>query len=233
MPYLGDYLGQILSEITIARLQADLETIRLAELYASHPLLRTMPVPHMRLPEVNLEIPVLIKEAAEPRTGESARGGVPDQDIIIRGFRNVLDAHLSRANFTVTRAESRRLDALLRTRLAETKSPPEISVDVHRIAADLITTALRFLEEARDSSETDRPSITPSATVELTEAVRLELLKLRAMPPRMTVLVTSAELREMGSAENVVRLRLKVSEEGVEWTTIDIDGIQRDRLVPE
>ncbi len=65
MPNLGDYLGQLLSELSIARMQADLETVRLAELYAMHPLLRTMPVPHMRLPDVDLEIPVLIKASED------------------------------------------------------------------------------------------------------------------------------------------------------------------------
>ena len=84
MPYLGDYLGQLLSEIAIARMQADLETVRLAELYAAHPLLRTLPVPHLRLPEVALEIPVLIEASEEPRAGESARGGATLADMRLR-----------------------------------------------------------------------------------------------------------------------------------------------------
>ncbi len=46
MPNLGDYLGQLLSEITLARMHADLESIRIAELYAAHPLLRTFPFQH-------------------------------------------------------------------------------------------------------------------------------------------------------------------------------------------
>ena len=32
MPYLGDYLGQLMAEIAIARMHADLETVRLAEM---------------------------------------------------------------------------------------------------------------------------------------------------------------------------------------------------------
>ena len=52
-------------------------------------------------------------------------------------------------------------------------------------------------------------------------------------PPRLLALVTSAEIREAGTSENVTRLNLKLSEQGVEWTTIETDGVTRDRLVPE
>ena len=75
MPLLGDYLGQLLSEITIARMHADLETVRLAELYATHPLLKNFPVPHVRLPDVELELPVLIKTSEEAHPGQPPRGG--------------------------------------------------------------------------------------------------------------------------------------------------------------
>ena len=81
MPYLGDYLGQLLAEISLARLQADLETVMLAELYAAHSILRTMPVPHMRLPEVELDIPVLISDSEQPRADASTRGGATLADL--------------------------------------------------------------------------------------------------------------------------------------------------------
>jgi hypothetical protein len=111
--------------------------------------------------------------------------------------------------------------------------PPEISVDVHRIADDLSSTALRVVGELRPTSDTAKPILPPVVAAELRDAVRLEFLKLRTPPPRLTVLVTSAEIREAGTTENLTRLRLKVSEQGVEWTTIELEGIRRDRLVPE
>lgn len=89
MPYLGDYLGQLMAEIAIARMHADLETVRLAEIYAAHPLLRTMSVPRLRLPEVDLELPVLIEQVEETRAGGPARGGVTLGEIR-RKFDDVL-----------------------------------------------------------------------------------------------------------------------------------------------
>ena len=66
MPYLGEYLGHLMAELAIARMEADLETVRLAELYAAHPLLRSMPVPHLRLPDVDVDLPVLIDHMGRP-----------------------------------------------------------------------------------------------------------------------------------------------------------------------
>src|SRR5437868_1648504 len=94
MPYLGDYIGHLLSEITIARMHADLESVRVAELYASHPLLRNMPVPHFRLPDVDLDIPVVVSKVEEAREGESSRGGSSVVDMR-KAFDQVLKIRLA------------------------------------------------------------------------------------------------------------------------------------------
>src|SRR4051812_7222602 len=100
MPYLGDYIGHLLSEITMARVQADLEAVRLAEMYASHPLLRHMPVPHFRLPTMTLDVPVAIKGMEEAKIRESPRGDVP-LPVMRERFAAVLTSHMERAGITL------------------------------------------------------------------------------------------------------------------------------------
>ncbi|SMF17174.1 hypothetical protein [Pseudobacteriovorax antillogorgiicola] len=68
---LGDYLGHLLSSVTKARMQADLETIRIAEQYQSHPLLKHFPVPRVRLPKVELNVPVIMVGTLTPDGLES------------------------------------------------------------------------------------------------------------------------------------------------------------------
>jgi len=233
MPYLGDYVGHLLSEISMARMQADLETVRMAELYAAHPLLRTMPVPRMRLPEVDLEIPVLIEASEEPRAGESARGGASLPDLRLK-FDEVVAAHLSKAGLAPTAEEGAKLGAALDERLARHEVPAEVSIDVNRVADDLTSTALRVLGDLRSGRAAAELAIPATVAAELKDAVRLEFLKLRTAPPRLTVLVTSAAIREAGDAQNLTRLRLRVSEQSVEWTSVESDdGSRRDFLVPE
>ena len=72
MPFLGDYIGHIISEITRARLHADLEALRVADYYAKEPLLRHFPVPRFRLPSVKLEVPVAPVSTQERELGDGA-----------------------------------------------------------------------------------------------------------------------------------------------------------------
>lgn len=228
MPYLGDYLGQLMSEVALARMQADLETVRLAELYASHPLLRHMPIPHLRLPNVDLEIPVLIQASEAPREGESSRGGVPIRELR-RRFDELLDRQLTTAGIELNTTSLRKVRSALAGRMAALDAPTETAVDVRLVADDFTDTAVRIIAEL---PRTEAAAVEPLAT-ELREVARREFLKVRQPPPRLVALVTSAEIREGGTSENITRLNVKLSEQGVEWTTIETDGVSRDRLVPE
>lgn len=232
MPNLGDYLGQLLAEITLARMHADLETVRLAEFYSSHPLLRHLPVPHVRLPEVDLDLPVVIKEAEVPAPGESPRGGLKLDDLR-RRFDELLTTHLQRAEIKLSAAERSRLSEVLDARAASAAGPTEFGVDVHRIADDLTSAALGVVGQVRAGSREATLATTGALADELRAAARLELLKARTPPPRLVTLVTGAELREAGPAELHTRLRLKITEQGLEWTTIEAEGQSHERLVPE
>lgn len=239
MPNLGDYLGQILSEITLARMQADIETIRLAEIYAAHPLLRTLPVPHVRLPEVDLDIPVIIKSSEQPGAGQSLRGGT-SLAAMRKKFDDILVTHLAKAGTPLTQALAPKLKAALDDRLTRHGLPTESAIDVNRVADDLAATAVRILGEVDPAtSAAPIPSAAPPSAAQaemekqLKAEVRLEFLKMRKPPPRLVALVTSAELREAGPAENLTRLKLKVTEQGLEWTSYEAGGAELDRLVPE
>jgi hypothetical protein len=83
------------------------------------------------------------------------------------------------------------------------------------------------------SVDPDRRKLLEDGAPQLANAVRREFVKLRGAPPRLDVAVTSSEIREAGNSGNVTRLRLKISEQGVEWTTVESGGVQQDRLVPE
>ena len=228
MPYLGDFLGQLMSEIALARMQSDLETVRLAELYAEHPLLRTLPVPHLRLPNVDLEVPVLIQASEPPREDESPRGGVKVSELR-RRFDAVLDKELVAADVALSTTQLRKVRSALASRMEAHETPTETAVDVQSVADDFTDTVVRTIAELPRTE----PIAIDALASGLKSAVRREFLKVRTPPPRLLALVTSAEIREAGTSENVTRLNLKLSEQGVEWTTIETNGVSRDRLVPE
>jgi hypothetical protein len=60
---LSEYLGFIFVEITNARVMADQESARIAELYSQNPMLEKFSVPRFKIPEMELSIPVVVSGA--------------------------------------------------------------------------------------------------------------------------------------------------------------------------
>ena len=232
MPYLGDYIGHLMSEMTIARMQADLEAVRVAELYASHPLLRFMPVPHFRLPEMDLDVPVVIKEVEAPRPDESPRGGVPIAELR-KTFDQLLTRQFTKQGLDVSPENKKRLKSALDEKISGLSQPKETAVDVHRIADELTNAAVSTLTEVQELREPIEKKRIETLETELKSAIKLEFLKLRRPPPRLNVLATTQEIREAGPSEIVTRIKLKLTEQAVEWTSVESEGQKLDRLVPE
>jgi hypothetical protein len=228
MPHLGDYIGQLLSEVTIARMHADIEAVRVAELYASHSLLRNMPVPHFRLPNVEVDVPVVIKQLEEERTGELR--GAPVLSVMRRAFDKVLIKRLSEEQIRLKPEQKRKLKSMLDRKVVSLKRPTELAVDVNDVADELTNTVSRMLIK---SGLLVDPARRLKLEKRLKATARIEFLKLRKPPPRLVVLVTTGEIREAGPSEVITRLHLKITEEAFEWTTIESDGREYDRLVIE
>ena len=74
MIQLEDLLGSLLTQIGEARLQADQASLELAERYAESDLLKYLPVPRVKLPTIDITLPVLIDEASTTTNYDSAIG---------------------------------------------------------------------------------------------------------------------------------------------------------------
>jgi hypothetical protein len=172
---------------------------------------------------VDVELEILSKNR-RPALASCARGQLSQK------FDEVLNSHLSRVGVALSKADRKNLRAALDERLAQLGLPSETSVDVHRIANELTSTALRAINEFRRTWDVPDPATLAPLETELGDAVRLAFLNLRIPPPRLMVLVTTSEIREAGTAENITRLHLKVSEQGVEWATVESEGVPRESV---
>jgi hypothetical protein len=229
MPFLGDFLGHLISEITIARMQADLEAVRVAELYASHPLLRNMPVPHFRLPNVELDVPVVVKHMEEQPASELRRGA-PTLADMKKVFDKQLKKLFSEERISLKPEQEKKLKSMIDKKVVSLTQPIEIAVDVKRVADELSSTASRTLTEPGGPVD---PAQQQKLEEKLKEVARVKFLELRKPPTRLQVLVTTAEIREAGPSEVTTRLHLKITEEAFEWTTVESYGRKQDRLVIE
>lgn len=227
MLVLSEYLGALLTEITNARLQADLESARIAQLYASHPLLQHMPIPRFRLPNVSLELPIAVEKVDRtpvtvPRLME------------LSALRHAIDGiiQLEMDQFKLELAPN------LRKRLIETlnrlfeslKSARGLSA-FDAIKASDATAA--DVTEAIKTSGKDDIELDPAFEPSLRRRFVAEFLKLQSPPLRVQILAVTTQLKEIAPPFALTRIRLTISEEGVEWTQTDPSDSFTKSLLPE
>jgi len=227
MPYLGDYLGHLLSEITNARVQADLESVRIADLYASHPLLKHMAVPRFRLPNVTVDVPVIVRKMDEAIPGQPLRGGVSLEDVqqaIERALNAALDQN------AVKIAPKRKLELREAMTRSASRFRPVAGAGIPAGDIDGIAAAAgeAFLELLSDS-----PDAASRLQKIIFETVAATLRQAGQAVPRLHVAVTASELRDGGPPELMARLHLAVSEEAMEWSVSESNGKTTSRLVAE
>jgi len=236
MPYLGDYIGNLLSEITTARVQADIEAVRVAELYASHPLLKHIPVPHFRLPTVTLDVPVAIKEIEE-----MGKAPAPASAVVLRSirknFEQVISSRIRQSGIKLSDVQAKNLRRDVSLKFANFKQPSGVPLSMTHIADELVFTTANVLrpslegpEEKEDRSKLERIEKLES---ELKTELYMEFSKFLKAPNRLNVAITTAELREAGSSEVMANIHLSITEDAFEWSVIESDGKPRSRLVPE
>lgn len=217
-----------MSEITIARMKGDIEAVRVAELYANHPLLKNMPVPHFRLPNIEIEVPVVIQHMEEESSEEAPRG-TPSIREMAGAFDKVVKRVASEEGIKLTAADTRRMRSAMTRKAATLSTPRDVSVDVNRIASELSRESAKLLTI---EGPADR-EVQPVLEAKLRDVARVEFDKLRKPPARLKVLVNTSAVKEAGPRDVVTNIHLKISEEAFEWTVLDMDGEQVDRLVIE
>lgn len=213
-------------ELTIARTQADVEAVRIAELYATDSLLKHFTVPRFRLPDVTVHVPVAIIETEDlPKEGRTFLQ-LHRYSEIEKAVNETIDDHIKEKDVSISDTKRAQLRKKITSRLENLKTageiPKSIATITDTIAHDVVTV---MRGDAQEKALDDQR--------ELQTALRSKLIRFVQTPPRLRVLATTKDLREFGNSEHLVNLRLTFSEENVEWTVIEIQGKNQDRLTPE
>ncbi len=232
MPNLGDYIGQLMSEITAARVESDLESVRVAERYAAHHLLKYMPVPHFRLPKLSIEMMVAVGEIEEADANGPPRGGV-DLNEVRDAFFALLTDQLAKAGFRLTDRERRELTRQIDSTVDALELPADVPVSATYATEQLVQTVSDYMDELKYKNNIDEEPLAVFLD-DLRSATRNAAINAQAKPPRVNVGATTGQLSELGRPDTMVKLRLTLTEEAFEWTQVERgDGQQEVRLVKE
>lgn len=222
MPYLGDFLGLIMEEITKARVQADIETIRTADMYAQDDLLKNMPVPRFRLPDLTFEIPIAI-EGIEKDVNFTQPGILLNFNRMLSIFLEVL-IEKTKEGFLkeLIQNNMERLKTSLSKKMESIKKQPDGSKDVKYIANELIAAAGKILTQlAREIKQLKKcKDEIEKILSDIRQHIYNVFNKLKPhpikVPERVRIIVTTSKLKELAAISNLPHLVLKIHEEGME-----------------
>lgn len=227
MTDLGHMLGSVLASLARARHIADLQTAEIAEEYRDNPLLEGLSVPRVRVPELRIELPILIESETE-----GSRGKLHDAEYIARRavstIHEELNAYDLRLHANIRQELLKELSAgLTRT----TKSQASVTKEaVIRRAERITRRVLRSTPLAEHLSQDKLQAILAAVRHRVDETAEAKPSQL----PGIKVNPISSEVKENASPSVVARLILAMREEGLEWEiSRSDDGTTRRRLGPE
>lgn len=218
MPRLGDVIAALLSDVALARVQADLEMARVADVYRRDPLLQHLPVPRFRLPELVVDLPVLVTDAGREAVREAAHPAGPSAEEL----RDAVQYALGNAQIEVSpeqfaqiiRHAERQLARLLEGEQRLLLSSDRLSADLAAAVADTV---------GKELGADDAERLDP-LRASFEKRMRTVLASKASQALAVNVSVAAGAIKAHGDAESTVRLRLTVAEDAYEVVLAD-DGI--------
>jgi hypothetical protein len=228
MSDLADFLGKLAASFTRARVQADLEAVRVAELYASHPLLRHFPVPRFRLPTIEVDAPLVIEQVGEGVAEETSV--VPLKKKVVRTEAlDALKTLLGAREVSLTRTQNTAVTRLIDAELDDLDTAAEVAIDVTETARRISSRLKPVLGDVLAPREIDPEEFSN----QLASKLRVRLINARPVPSGIQVAAETAKVRESARSGDVVRLKVTVGEDAMEWTVVESEGEETERLLPE
>ena len=227
MPKLGEVIGALLSDVARARVRADAEAMRIASAYSGDPLMKHLPVPRFRLPEVVIDLPVLVGGIDERDDGGKPW---PATDAEEEEIRQAAREEISRSGVGLTTkqiagasgAPARRAKELLGSGALSIRSPEWVAGEMGTALVEAVTRSTK-----RDLSERQLEALSASAKASMREIVSKKLVP----PPSVDVVLASGAIKENADSESVVHIRMTISEDAYE--VVDRDDGQGFYLTPE
>lgn len=227
MPKLGEFIGAILSDAAQARVRADLEVLKIAEAYSAHDLLKHLPVPRFRLPEITVDVPVLVSALEDvPKSGDRLFDQ-PTRDELTKLVR----AALTKSEISLAAAALDRVSAAVFQHAKRLFEPgPQFLLSPAKASGDLAAAAAN--EVKADLKDRDREAERLKEFEVITKAsVHALLLTKLVQSPSLQVIVASADIKSHGNPDSLVRVRLSITEDAYE--VIDRDEGKEFYLTPE
>lgn len=226
MTDLDTFIGTLLSGISHARRLSDEQSAAIAEAYRDHPLLSGMTVPRVRIPEMTLELPVLIESHQQ---GEPARP--KPKNVMVKSLSSQTKAFAKEGGITLNATFIKSYEAELAKQVDRLGS--DVSNKLNKEQAYRLTERA-FLAATQKHNLNIEPRVNQALLEKLRSSVAEAVFETEPAPPKVKINVLTADIKDKASPANVARIKLTLKEEGLEWHSVEhSDGTTRDHLSPE
>ena len=226
MAELSKFLGELVSSISYARVQSDIQSVKIAEEYAKNNLLQHFAVPRMRVDKVELNIPVAIDKLLEKEN--PVYEPIDNIKFSSIAYRKILDIlQVKELGILVSRP--------LRRAIAENIKILEAKIRANKIDNALGDFSKNIASKAVNLTGNDDPTLLEDIIKGLNYSLKDEM-KLKSDNPMLDslyVVVEADKLREI-KPENIIMIKMTVSEQGMEW--VKMENINKEvitKLMPE
>ena len=252
MADLGELIGGIMSGLNRARRDADVTSAIIAEEYRVNSLLSAVSAPRVRLSEVTIDLPVILSPPSDEKMQQRS-GAAMTHSAVLQTFVSRL------TEIKVPSPVITEFIALAEPALAALFGDQVRGISgesISRIAQKSLSTAYENVENKKseegeaqarksktsgddestedESTEDDSNTSLESARIILDLESRRVGRELAADFPTIEAIAETQIVKDMGSENSVTRVKLKLIEEGLEWTTIkDEQGNSINRLTSE
>jgi hypothetical protein len=234
MPKLNEYIGSLVSSITNARIMSDIQTVKVAEEYANHHLLKYFSVPRLRIDDVEMTIPIVLEEidekietVYEPIDNTKFNALVYNELVNSMGLTKLPNELSLKLRSTIAKRTQ-----LLEQNLRITKdlSPlKNFSREITAQLSDLEKTNpdLKGDQKRKLSFKTMPDYLEKTLSKEIKVASQIRTIE------NLNVIAEGYKLKEQ-KPENIIYIKLKISEDSMEWSRSETsDGELETKLIPE
>ena len=234
MPKLNDYLGSLVSSITNARVMSDIQTVKVAEEYAKHNLLKHFSIPRMRIDTIEMTIPIALDEINEKvETTFEPINNIKFNTIAYRELVNCLgQTKLPKNEAEMLRSKIAKQTNILEQNIRITKNSDIISNYCKDLTFLILDMENRLFKSKSDLKRKINIEEIPRYLEKiLSQEIKIESKKQSI--ENLNVIVEAHKLKEQ-KPENIIYIKLKISEDGMEWNNSENnEGEIESKLLPE
>lgn len=235
MASLGDFLGVVLKEVTTARFQGDLEALKLANIYRNNEYLEGMPIPRFRLPDISVDVPIIISEDVEKSLSNQALDRIPAAEL-----KAGLETALDEADINLKATQVNQLYKVVKTEMDKRwRQSVNLATAFNHIKV-LTTAATKWMKAYLSKNANAREEMTRISKAQMVfsrsfgKYLNNHVLGGVDDEIQLRTNVQTGIMREVDDPSILTRLSISIKEDGFEMVKIEReDGTIDERLLPE